>query len=240
MRKPPQRTPVPGPAFIRLLARLTDVEVPPSRHTLPERLGQWIDWNRAIALSRALDGSPAASAEAPAFASTEQAECARLRSALAQAILEAPELAPAAVRAPDGSPADAAAPSPPPDFAPFHKRYLARQQAMLGATGRLRGRLRELLAARSAELARLAEVDAVMELTLGAREQALLASVPILLGEHFERLRQAAAPDHDALPDAPATPWLDLFRRDMRQLLLAELEVRFHPIDGLLAALRTP
>jgi hypothetical protein len=28
------------------------------------------------------------------------------------------------------------------------------------------------------------------------------------------------------------------FRQDMRTALLAELEVRFHPIDGLLAALR--
>ena len=38
---------------------------------------------------------------------------------------------------------------------------------------------------------------------------------------------------------APTGPWLATFRQDLRIALLAELDVRFHPIDGLLAALRT-
>lgn len=38
-----------------------------------------------------------------------------------------------------------------------------------------------------------------------------------------------------AVPDG----WLDVFRKDMQSVLLAELDVRFHPIEGLLAALRT-
>jgi len=247
MSKAPQRTPLPGPAFIRLLARLTDVDVSPSRHALSDRLSQWLDWNRAIVLSRALDGSPAASTGAPAFGSAEQAECARLRRSLTQAILEAPELSPTIQRAPDEAETEDAAPSPPPDFSAFRKRYVARQQAMQTATGYLRGRLRDMLAAQSGARARLAEVDAVMELTLSPREQTLLAAVPTLLGEHFERLRQgdaSPARDDPAPPDDPPPAahraWLDVFGRDMQQLLLAELDVRFQPIDGLLAALRTP
>lgn len=227
MRTPPQRTPLPGPAFIRLLARLAEVDVPPSPHSLPERLSQWLDWNRAVALSRALDASPASPVAATSDPQAEAAEAARLRGALTRAIVDMPELAAPCADSEEPRPAA-------PDFALFHKRYLAHQQAMLAATGMLRGRLREQLATRSPALARLAEVDAVMELTLGPREHTLLAAVPTLLGEHFQRLRQAAPAGHT--PPA-CNAWLDLFGQDMQQLLLAELDVRFHPIDALLAAL---
>ncbi|MBN3806694.1 DUF3348 domain-containing protein, partial [Paraburkholderia sp. Ac-20336] len=39
---------------------------------------------------------------------------------------------------------------------------------------------------------------------------------------------------------APVTQdaWLDVFRKDMQSVLLAELDVRFQPVEGLLAALR--
>lgn len=238
MRAPSQRTPLPGPTFIRLLARLTDVEVPPSPHGLPERLSQWLDWNRAVALSRALDASPASPVAATSDPQAEAAEAARLRGALTRAIVDMPELA--------ATCADIEEPRPaPPDYALFHKRYLARQQAMLAATGMLRGRLREQLATRSPALARLAEIDAVMELTLGPREHTLLAAVPTLLGEHFQRLRQAALSARGEAALAGQAPpacnaWLDLFGHDMQQLLLAELDVRFHPIDALLAALPPP
>lgn len=229
MRTPPQRTPLPGPAFIRLLARLTDVDVTPSPHSLPERLSQWLDWNRAVALSRALDASPASPVAATSDPQAEAAEAARLRGALTRAIVDMPELAAPCADSEDPRPAA-------PDYALFHKRYLAHQQAMLAATGMLRGRLREQLATRSPALARLAEVDAVMELTLSPREHTLLAAVPTLLGEHFQRLRQAALAGRPPAGNA----WLDLFGHDMQQLLLAELDVRFHPIDALLAALPPP
>ena len=102
-----------------------------------------------------------------------------------------------------------------------------------------------MLAQKSPDMSRLAEVDAVMELTLSPREQTLLAAVPKLLGEHFERLQQAG---QDSLagtqlsgdtPMAMPGEWLRVFRNDMQSVLLAELDVRFQPIEGLLAALRT-
>jgi hypothetical protein len=79
-------------------------------------------------------------------------------------------------------------------------------------------------------MARLAEVDAVMEAALTPREHTLLAKAPEVLGQRFERLRAAGH----------ASPtWLDGFRRDMQNVLLAELDLRFQPVDALLAALRT-
>ena len=93
-------------------------------------------------------------------------------------------------------------------------------------------------------MARLAAVDAAMERVLSPREQTLLAHVPALLGDHFERLRQAeqkVLADAQVSEDAPAMApgaWLDMFRQDVQSVLLAELDVRFHPVEALLAALR--
>ena len=47
------------------------------------------------------------------------------------------------------------------------------------------------------------------------------------------------ATNRAAKPIAPALPlWLTTFRKDMRSVLLAELDIRLQPIEGLLAALR--
>ena len=229
-----------APAFARLLARLADADIPPSGPGLAERLGQWIDWNRAVALARALDGrlpEAGATGDAAGDVVAEAAECARVRASLAEAIAGERGL---------NLPTPAAAP----DYAPFRQYCLAMQRAMQTASGRLRGQLRERLTAGSPQMARLAEVDAVMEQALSPREHGLLSGVPLMLEAYFGRLCAAAAqPQAEAAESqaaATAAPsvavpgaWLALFRRDLKDVLLAELDVRFHPIEGLLAALRT-
>lgn len=251
MVQAPQRTAFSGPALIRLLARLTDVDVPESSQSLSDRLSQWLGWTDAIALSSALSNNPpAVAAGARAFGDAEESECARVRASLASAIVgdsvfaAARRRGPAEQALPQGAPVDAAV-----DYAVFRQRYLAMQQSMETGVGNLRGRLRAMLAARTPAMARLAVVDAVMERALSERERSLLAAVPGLLAGHFERLRQAEqqtltdadAPAEDAEKATPATPgaWLDAFRKDMQSVLLAELEVRLQPVEGLLAALRT-
>jgi len=233
MVQAPQRNTLRGPTFIRLLARLTDVDVPQSGLSLSDRLSQWLDWKQSLALSTALDGRPATDGfDAPRTREDED-ECTRLRESLAQAIGTDPLLA--------GAGEEAAGVV---DYAPLRQRYITLQRRMQSATGHLRGRLRDLLARQSADGARLAELDAVMELALSPREHMLMAGIPALLGEHFERLQEtsrAAQPDvadaEHAMPNAPAA-WLDQFRKDMQSVLLAELDVRFQPVEGLLAALR--
>jgi hypothetical protein len=243
----PQRTAFSGPTLIRLLARLTDVDLPESRQSLSDRLSQWLDWTDAIALSTALNGNPPAVASSPrAFGSAEENECARVRSALANAI--AGDSAFVVVderRGPAQGPPQVAPINTAVDYSVFRQRYLAMQQAMETGIGNLRGRLRGMLAATTPGMTRLAVVDAVMERALSSRERSLLATVPVLLAGHFEGLRQA---EQDTLAEAQAsgdaatlTPgaWVDVFRKDMHSVLLAELEVRLQPIEGLLAALRT-
>jgi hypothetical protein len=233
-----------GPTFIRLLARLADVEVTQSNQSLSDRLSQWLDWNQAIALSTALDGKPSrVPDDAAATVGVANDDYVRVRSSLVKAIAGDLESTGGTQRQADHDSTMEGTANEAVDYTIFRQRYLARQRAMQSATGNLRGRLRDMVARLSVDMARLAEVDAAMELALSPREQRLLAAVPALLGNHFECLRQAgqAALANPQVPLSAATAgtWLDVFRKDMQSVLLAELDVRFQPVEGLLEVLRT-
>jgi hypothetical protein len=241
MEQAPPRAALSGPTLVRLLAQLAGTDVAQSPQSLPDRLSQWLGWTDAIALSSALNGAPPTVAGgARTFGRDDANHCASVRSALTRTITHEP--APArrdARNAVHAEPADEQA-----DYAEFRQRYLSIQQAMETDIGQLRARLRVMLAAKTPALARLAAVDAIMERSLGARERSLLAAVPALLGARFERLRAAAQAalaaaqaDGESAASAPHA-WLAGFRKEMQSVLLAELEVRFQPVEGLLAALR--
>ncbi|NUY00027.1 DUF3348 domain-containing protein [Paraburkholderia youngii] len=253
MLQAPQRSALSGPALVRLLARLVEADVAESRQSLADRLSQWLGWTDAIALSSALDGKPPAVAGgARAFGRAEEEECTRVRRSLVSAIASDSVLAGSRRRGSSSLSARMSAPrvavvDTQTDYAVFRQRYLALQQSMETAIGTLRGRLRALLATQAPALARLAVVDAVMERALGERERTLLGAVPGLLGGHFERLKEgearrvaeAEATDaSNAAAPLASDAWLDAFGKDMQSVLLAELDVRFQPVEGLLAALR--
>ncbi|KXU88975.1 hypothetical protein CR51_33770 [Caballeronia megalochromosomata] len=225
-----KRTAFSGPALVRLLAHFADLDVHEPAQSLADRLSQWLGWTDAIALSTALATDPPAIAGARSVPRDVEEECARVRTSLAGAFAREEAAARRRHRAPVQAPPD----DQPVDFADFRQRYVSLQQAMESDIGALRTRLRSMLAARSPDMARLAVVDAVMEQALSARERSLFASVPTLLGKHFERLKRA----HVAAEGSSAHAWLDVFRKDLQSVLLAELDVRFQPIEGLLAALR--
>lgn len=208
-----RRSGISGSTLVRWLARLTDADAPESKQAFSDRLSQWVGWTDAISLSAALNSVPAPTSLASRSPShTEDAQAERVKTAQTAAIAEDMRSASK----------DTAA-----EFSAYRRRYLARQQAMVASIGPLRGRLRETLATRSPAMARLAAVDAVMEQVLGAQEHRLLATVPGLLEKHFKRLRDAKAPDDHA------------FAKDMHSVLLAELDIRFQPVEALLEALRT-
>jgi hypothetical protein len=262
MVQDPQRTVFSGPTLVRLLARLTEVDVSHSGQSLSDRLSQWLGWTDAIALSSALNGSPPEGVPSARASDAEVDKlCAGVRTSLVHAIAGDSAAAAAKRRGTLRARAEAPKEDAASDYPLFRQRYLALQQAMETEIGNLRGRLRAMLAARAPGMARLALVDAIMERALGERERTLLASIPALLKGHFERLRAAAGEamaEAQTTADAPvqtqataqarsvadtaaARPdaWLNVFRKDMQSVLLAELEVRFQPVEGLLAALRT-
>jgi hypothetical protein len=221
---------------------------PPPYLSLADRLSQWLGWADAIALSAALERRthPATPSGASPSVLREELECQRVRQALSHSIAQDSVFEADSGRLPADAARGAVVAAPAVvDFAPYRQRYLARQQAMELALGRLRGRLRQTLAAQSPALAQLAAVDGVMAQVLGPQEHRLLATVPTLLERRFKRLREAPAATTtaseaaaQAAADSPA--WLATFCQDMQAVLLAELDLRFQPVEGLLDALRTP
>ena len=192
MVQAPRRTGFSGPTLVRLLARLTDVDVPESGQSLSDRLSLWLGWTDAIALAAVLDGKPPAMAPGgPTFDSEQDRESLKLRTTLADAIASDTEFTaarPAAAALADAGRAQGA----------DRRRLLQLPPALPVAAAHdgerhrgLRSRLRGMLAGRNPEMTRLAMVDAIMERSLSVRERALMTTIPTLLGAHFERLRKA-------------------------------------------------
>ncbi len=237
-----------APSLIRLLARLNDGDAPAPARSLSDSLSQWLGWTDAIALSTALKGaavpasgnSGGATQDFPGLLEREQREFDRVRASLVNAILGQGASSPAQNRPVRGAPA----PRPRDldiDFTIHRQRYMTLQHTMAQNIALLRARLRTTLAAQSPKLAQLAVMDALMAQVLDAREQSLLAGVPALLSGHFERLQAGEAADLAApQPGKPLKPgnWISVFRKDMNSVLLAELDIRLHPAEGLMAALR--
>jgi len=235
--------------LIRLLAGLGVAEVAESKQTLAERLAGWMDWTDAIALSAALGGLPAgpAAAARPGARGQAQAmadELDKVRADLTRAIAQDAAFAAGRPGAPRPLPAQAGPVADRADFSTYRRRYLAQQRAMEARIPPLRTRVRAALAAVSADLGRLAALDAALDAALGERERHLLSKVPRLLERRFEQLRQAhpePAAD-DARPVNPSLKWLPpvwlaTYCSDMQTILLAELAIRLNPVEGMIEAL---
>jgi hypothetical protein len=205
-----------GSELTRLLARMGDArpDGPASalRPAFADRLGHWLGWSGAIALSAALDARPTAPGPGPT--GREEADFQRVRADLVAAIAAGP-----------GEPA-----SSPTDFSPHRRHCIALQQAMQQAVAALRQRLRDALARCSPDGARLAAIDAVLDQALAVHERSLLGGVPLRLQAHFERLQRDAGDDPG---------WPRVFAADRDRVLTAELAHRLLPARGLLDTLHT-
>ncbi|MEK6419007.1 MAG: DUF3348 family protein [Burkholderia gladioli] len=149
--------------------------------------------------------------------------------------------------------------------ATMERALAARERSLFGAVAGLLGqyfeRLRAAAKAEAAEAAARAEAEA--EAQVAAEAEATAAAAPDAGGSVGSAdatgtpetaanaaanttnaaSTQNAAPAAAVRPrvapgPAPADTWLDTFRKDMQSVLLAELDVRFQPVGGLLAALR--
>lgn len=206
--------------LVRTLAEMAVAEVADSEQTLGERLGLWLGWADAISLSAVLNGGIAARpAQARRRAASLGPQVARVRSGLALAIATDDALQ----AQPNHQVRDGGA-----DFSPYRRCYLAHQGAMDAGIRPLRAQLRAELAGRSAALAQLAALDAVMDDALVERERHVLAGVPRLLEQRHRRLHQGPGDVGLALAR---------FGQDVQDVLLAELELRWQPIEGMMEAL---
>ena len=114
----------------------------------------------------------------------------------------------------------------PPVFKPYERFYL-----------------RDGFAAQNHTLAQLAVLDTVFDNTLASYGRYCFAAIPMVLGKRFRSLwrahRNQQPEDQPDPADAWVAPggWLHQFRQEMQTLLLAELETRLEPVQGLLDAL---
>lgn len=128
------------------------------------------------------------------------------------------------------------------------RALLPRERTLLGAIPKLlQGHFDRLRLAEQAALEAAAQAQAETEVPAGtADEPAADAQAPAAPGGSATDDAPAAAPAQAAASAAPQpalsapTPgaWLETFRKDMRSVLLAELDVRLQPVEGLLATLR--
>lgn len=195
--------------------------------SLPEVLSQWLGWAAAIDLSSALGADAPGSAGGPTDKAADVRACARacqqVRALLTETI--------------NG---DVQALEDNADDGLRRSVHLSLQRTMETRLTSVRARLRAALAGQSPEMARLAALDAALEQALAGRERQLLAAVPGMLAQqHSAQVAKAVAKaaanvaaDRAAGARTSGSP-----NEHLRAVLLAELETRLQPIEGLLAAL---
>lgn len=196
----------------------------PAAAPVATRVGAGLGWADAIGLSQVLATSPgvaaddAARREASGWAA---AALDRVQADLAAGFDDALLARDAAEPAPESIPlADL--------LAPFRLHHAQQQRAMAARVATLRERLRPRLAEASGALARLAQLDSVLERATGDAERQALAGLPALLTKRAET-HHAADPRR----------WRARFWDDLQRLLRAELDLRLQPVLGLIAALGT-
>lgn len=230
--------------LVRLLSDLASVDVETSKQDLAERLGGWLGVFDAITLHAAHQSINTVDEKKPSdalltrpFAVEEEFH--RVRTALVKSITEsgaAPRLINPA-RPPEAATETDAG------YAPYHQRYLDQQRQMALRIDALRAYIRQAITKVSPQLGQLASFDTVMDQMLGGREKKLLSTVPVLLERRFEQLHKThqlglAAAQQDDEPALWRQPggWLDVFGKELEEVLLAELELRFQPVVGLIEA----
>ncbi|HYD95208.1 MAG TPA: DUF3348 domain-containing protein [Noviherbaspirillum sp.] len=239
--------------LIRCLADLAIVETVDPGNAFAEKLGQWVHFADAIALS-AVHGDSVASparmlrpeSEAQAAARAAAAsEFERIQALLMNSIMKScsPKAGRTHIKLPVPIlelPLDLAA-----AYAPYRRFYDAHQRDMELSIQPLRVNLRDAVAKASPRLRKLADLDKALEKILRERESKLLSTVPVLLRKRFEhlfkehqqKLVDAGQADNPA-GWTQAEGWLTRFCNDMQMLLLAELEFRLQPSMGLLEAFK--
>ncbi|MES2317577.1 MAG: DUF3348 domain-containing protein [Pseudomonadota bacterium] len=229
--------------LIRCLAELDLLEGAEPASDFADKLGQWMHFTDAIALSSVLDsGMAKVPAHSPVLREATSvrltAEFERIRAFMINSITKSCALT--------GGNTHIRLPLVDVEvsYAPYRQFYDAHQRDMELSVEPLRVNLRAALAKASPRLRKLAELDIVMEKFLREREAKLLARVPLLLQKHFDTL-YAAHREQIAASGQPDTPaawlhpggWLARFCQTLQTLLLAGAELRLQPSAGLLEAL---
>ena len=235
-------------SLVRLLASLDVAPATDRAQTFAEKLSHWVAWTDAISLSGVLGAdTTAAAAEVQARSGSSAqvksvvAQLQRLRKELSESFANDTILSganwgksrPTAMpgSADTGHAADF-------DFAAYRRSYGAQQRTMEERIGALRAEVRVLASAHSPALGQLAALDATMDTALGAHQRRVTANLPLLLEKRFKALHRPleGGPPGDAPASLPGKPPAG-YGKTLQGVLLAEMEVRLQPVQGLIDAL---
>lgn len=229
--------------LVRLLASLDIAPVSDSAQTFAEKLSHWVAWTDAISLSRVLaDGRDGLAhhtrshASVPAPAVLERVR--RVRAELAQSITKDTTLRGDTlkrVHLGHGVPAGDRT-----DYAAYRRSVRAHQHTMEDRIAELRVEVRAAVVQLNPALGHLAALDAVLDDALSAHQRRLLENVPVLLEKRFQALHKLLQESsaHELGPDTPAPGRQPAaIGHTLQQVLLAELEVRLQPVEGMMDAL---
>lgn len=118
---------------------------------------------------------------------------------------------------------------------PFARFYALQQSEMEHHIAIFQRQVRATLANTSAELAQLATLDHALFDIMAKQTRKAFGIVPNLVARHaaWHYQHRPLSEQHDS-PSHPK--WFLLFLHDMREILLAELDIRLQPVIGLIEA----
>jgi len=129
-------------------------------------------------------------------------------------------------------------------YEPYQRFYMNRQGNLDIKVHHLRSEIRDAISGISPALAQLAGIDKALSDSLSDASREIFTVVPKLLGKRFSHLVDIQRTD---FPDKPEVidfeqwmkpgGWISTFCIEMRELLLAELEVRLQPVVGMIDSL---
>lgn len=230
--------------LVRLLTDLSDINISSAEYNLAEHLGRLLSVSDSITLSRSLAQLPKVIGQHSASsADVVKLDVLASREKMIRVIVQsfAAEHEGTGIRVPSvsiGTRAEALE-----TFEPYQRFYNMHQAEMAGAANSVRLRVRGAVSGFSVELHQLAEIDRILGESLSGQTAKLFNITIKLLQQRFKQLlaahrvkegdSQITELQHWLSPGG----WLELFYRDMQELLLAELDVRLQPTLGLLEAL---
>tara|TARA_R110001592_G_scaffold43362_5_gene140564 strand:- start:428 stop:1267 length:840 start_codon:yes stop_codon:yes gene_type:complete len=232
-------------ALIRKVQTLLDKEIPNSQTRFSERLTQNMDFSSSLKLSelhghlRILDKKSASKsteshdvkAQLKIKSDALNAAFDRVQRAILQMIdqsfdaeFEQPRYPLPKLNVENGKP----------DLSVYQAFYSAQQKEMSAKIQGLRTYIRETLSASSVNMAKLALLDLTLEETIGFPLRSGFGAVTKVLLQYTQRLEKDWQ-SHDQQELFQERGSIDFFN-ELRQLLLAELDLRLQPVQGMLDA----
>lgn len=233
--------------LIRTLADLAVLETTDPAAALGEKLGLWIGFADAIALTGVHNTNTveeALSAALPVAGASLGEEFAKARASMESIITKSYAPNTGRTRAELTLPKLDAPLEDVKAYAPFRRYHQAHQRDMETNIRSLRAKVRDGVAKASPTLRQLTALDAAFDGILAEREGRLLSTIPTLLEKRFNHWRKAHlqtlrdGQQTDDNPDLWMKPgaWLARFCTELQAVLLAELDLRLQPAVGLLEA----